>query len=88
VIASLGAAIGDKLMLIEERRVRAVATYWFSQERPLECRLMELYIDGNFQACCAINNGWKLRKPGVPLELSSDQFLNNIIKPKTTSSGN
>jgi hypothetical protein len=58
-----------------------------------ECRLAELYVDGELHGCCALNVDWKL-KSGVALGVSPDQILNKILgehsiplKPKSTSSG-
>lgn len=51
-----------------------------------ECRLAELYIDHDFQGCCAINNGWQLTEStsgttsgGLPDKPYSDQLLNDIL---------
>ena len=61
----------------------------------VDCRLAELYIDGELQGGYVISTGWKPKAAGLPLELSTDQPLYDILsvhgqatRAKTTSSSN
>jgi hypothetical protein len=59
----------------------------------VDCRLAELYINGELQGGYVISAGWKPGARGLPLELSTDQPHYDILsahgqssRPKTSSS--
>lgn len=60
-----------------------------------ECKLLELYVDGHFKGCCAITNFRPQQQGQLPLQLGTDQLINDLLiaagqplKPKSTSSSN